>query len=64
MCVKHRLDPLFYVFYRFLAYQLVSDWALTSLGLICVLVNPTTAGLGDSERALGYEEPWNDNVNN
>ena len=34
---------------------------LTFLGLIGVLVDPTTAGLGDSERALGYEEPWNDN---
>ena len=34
---------------------------LTFLGLIGVLVDPTTAGLGDSERALGYEEPWDDN---
>ena len=34
---------------------------LKSLGLIGVLVDPTTAGLGDSERALGYEEPWKDN---
>jgi len=23
-----------------------------------------SAGLGDSERAIGYEEPWNDNVKN
>ena len=37
---------------------------LTFLGLIGVLVDPTTTGLGDSERALGYEEPWDDNVNN
>ena len=34
---------------------------LTFLGLIGVLVDPTTAGLGDSERAMGYEEPWQDN---
>ena len=34
---------------------------LTFLGLIGVLVDPTTAGLGDSERAMGYEEPWEDN---
>ena len=34
---------------------------LTFLGLIGVLVDPTTAGLGDSERAMGYEEPWSDN---
>ena len=34
---------------------------LTFLGLIGILVDPTTAGLGDSERALGYTEPWDDN---
>ena len=33
---------------------------LTFLGLIGVLVDPTTAGLGDSERAMGYEVPWDD----
>lgn len=31
---------------------------LTFLGLIGVLADPTTAGLGDSERALSYDEPW------
>ena len=36
---------------------------LTFLGLIGVIVDPTTAGIGDSERALGYEEPWDDGVN-
>ena len=35
---------------------------LTFLGLIGVIVDPTTAGLGDSERAMGYEEPWDDNM--
>ena len=34
---------------------------LTFLGLIGVIVDPTTAGIGDSERALGYEEPYRDN---
>ncbi len=34
---------------------------LTFLGLIGVIVDPTTAGIGDSERAMGYEEPWVDN---
>ncbi len=34
---------------------------LTFLGLIGVIVDPTTAGLGDSERAMGYDEPWDDN---
>ena len=37
---------------------------LTFLGLVGVLVDPTTAGLGDSERALGYEVPWDDDLNN
>lgn len=33
---------------------------LTFLGLIGVLVDPTTAGVGDSVRALNYNEPWKD----
>ena len=37
---------------------------LTFLGLIGVIVDPTTAGLGDSERAMGYSEPWVDEMNN
>ena len=37
---------------------------LTFLGLIGVIVDPTTAGLEDSDRAMGYEEPWDDTVNN
>ena len=43
-----------------LVMQLLNQ-ALTFLGLIGVIVDPTTAGIGDSERALGYEEPWDDN---
>ena len=39
--------------------QLVNQ-VLTFLGLIGVIVDPTTAGIGDSERALQYEEPWVD----
>ena len=46
-----------------LVMQLLNQ-VLTFLGLIGVLVDPTTAGLGDSERALGYEEPWDDEMNN
>ena len=34
---------------------------LTFLGLIGVLADPTTTGLGDSDRAMGYSEPWDDN---
>lgn len=34
--------------------------ALTFLGLIGVLTDPTTDGLFDSDRAMSYEEPWKD----
>lgn len=33
---------------------------LTFLGMIGVLVDPTTAGIGDSNRAMTYDEPWKD----
>ena len=33
---------------------------LTVLGLFGVIVDPTTAGLNDSERAMNYIEPWED----
>lgn len=39
--------------------EIVSQ-VLTFLGLIGVLVDPTTSGIGDSQRALGYNEPWAD----
>ena len=39
-----------------LVLQLMNQ-VLTFLGLIGVIVDPTTAGLSDSERALGYEAP-------
>ena len=40
-----------------LVIQLLNQ-VLTFLGLIGVIVDPTTAGLEDSNRAMGYEEPW------
>lgn len=43
--------------------QLVMDIVgqlLTFLGMFGVVVDPTTQGLYDSQRALTYEEPWND----
>ncbi len=43
-----------------LVVQLLNQ-VLTFLGLIGVIVDPTTAGVGDSERAMGYEDPWDDN---
>ena len=33
---------------------------LTFLGLIGVIVDPTTAGFDDSNRAMTYVEPWKD----
>ena len=36
---------------------------LEFLGLVGVLVDPTTVGLNDSNRAMTYVEPWDDNVN-
>lgn len=39
--------------------QIVSN-ILTFLGLIGVIVDPTTDGLGDSNRAMTYTEPWKD----
>ena len=44
-----------------LVVQLLNQ-VLTFLGLIGVLVDPTTAGLNDSERAMNYEEPWSDDT--
>lgn len=35
---------------------------LTFLGLIGVLVDPTTKGIGDSNRAMSYETPWVDKI--
>ena len=33
---------------------------LSLLGLLGVIVDPTTDGIGDSVRAMGYEQPWRD----
>ena len=41
--------------------QLINQ-VLTFLGMIGVIVDPTTAGIGDSQRAMTYEEPWQDPV--
>ena len=37
---------------------------LTFLGLIGVVADPTTSGIGDSARALEYTTPWNDKQTN
>jgi phi LC3 family holin len=41
----------------------IINQVLTFLGLIGVLVDPTTAGISDSNRAMSYEEPWHDEPN-
>lgn len=41
----------------------IAAQVLEFLGLIGVLVDPTTVGIGDSNRAMTYVEPWDDNVN-
>lgn len=33
---------------------------LVALGIV---VDPTTVGIGDSNRAMTYDEPWNDETN-
>ena len=38
----------------------IAGQVLTFLGLIGVIVDPTTAGIEDSNRAMTYEEPWKD----
>ena len=43
-----------------LVLQLLNQ-VLTFLGLIGVIVDPTTAGIGDSDKAMSYTEPWDDN---
>ena len=35
---------------------------LNVLALIGIIADPTTAGIGDSNRALNYTEPWDDEV--
>ena len=33
---------------------------LSFFGMIGVITDPTTSGVGDSTRAMGYTTPWND----
>ena len=40
----------------------IMDAILMALSLMGVIVDPTTAGIGDSERALQYTEPWKDSA--
>jgi phi LC3 family holin len=38
----------------------VVDAVFALLVVLGIVVDPTTVGVGDSKRALGYEEPWTD----
>ena len=38
----------------------IVEKVLTVLGMLGVLIDPTTAGINDSNRAMSYEEPWKD----
>lgn len=40
--------------------QAVVNAVFALLVILGIVVDPTTAGVGDSERALGYEEPYVD----
>ena len=41
--------------------QAVVNAVFVLLVILGIVMDPTTAGIGDSERALGYEVPWDDN---
>jgi len=38
----------------------VVDAVFALLVILGIAVDPTTAGISDSKRAMGYEEPWKD----
>ena len=38
----------------------IASQVLMILGLLGVVVDPTTEGVEDSNRAMTYEKPWND----
>jgi phi LC3 family holin len=40
----------------------VVDAVFGVLVILGVVVDPTTAGVGDSNRAMNYPEPWDDKV--
>ena len=40
--------------------QAVVNAVFGLLVILGIVVDPTTAGVGDSERAMSYDEPWQD----
>ena len=43
--------------------EIVSQLLLI-LGMLGVIVDPTTEGVNDSNRAMSYAKPWNDETDN
>lgn len=41
----------------------VVDAVFALLVILGIVVDPTTAGVGDSVRAMGYRQPWEDEAN-
>ena len=41
-------------------FRSVVNSVITFLSLTGILIDPTTAGIGDSKRALTYDEPYKD----
>ena len=40
----------------------VINTVFSLLVVLGIVVDPTTEGIGDSDRALGYDEPWEDRI--
>ena len=53
------LFDVYPVFTKNQVMEIVSQ-VLTFLGMFGVIADPTTSGLNDSERAMNYQEPWDD----
>ena len=49
------------VFYSIIKFIPLLVFAL--LVILGIVVDPTTAGVGDSVRAMGYDKPWEDEEN-
>lgn len=41
----------------------VVDAVFALLVILGIVVDPTTVGIGDSQRAMKYDEPWKDETN-
>lgn len=42
--------------------QAVVNAVFALLVILGIVVDPTTDGIGDSDRAMSYEEPWKDEI--